>query len=174
VCKLAKLNISRGLDEVRSDLVKWLVRLGVLRQDIIINSGETSTNGRQSSFAEVSYAFKGRRYSYRLDKYVSIKENLGAIEMLVHGRVLGVERGVESFESAFAGWKLLEHKSVGGSLGLRFFEGCKTQEELKSKRNELIKQYHPDKAGGSKAANDIWSVIQEEYDVCLKSLMGVK
>ena len=97
------------------------------------------------------------RYSFKTDKAKSVNENLGNIEKLIHSRVLGIERGVESFEQAFAGYKGLAYKADTG-----FFAECNNLESLKSKRNELIKKYHPDVLGGK---DDIWVAIQHEYEM---------
>lgn len=48
-----------------------------------------------------------------------------------------------------------------------FFEGCKTKEDARKRRNELIKIYHPDQGMGT---GEMIKMINEQYDDFISTL----
>lgn len=134
--KFKKIDSNRTSDHLKRDIRNWLGRIGVQNPDIKI-----STAGAES---RVEYVLDGKTYSFSSHLQDSITNNIAAIEQFLHGRVLSIERGIETMERAFAGYAALpDYSNPYQVLG---FEKEVPLAEAKSKFNELAKQLHPDVA----------------------------
>jgi len=129
--------------KTKEHIYKWLTRIGVHEGDIDIKTG--SENKEK---AIVKYKFKEQTYELATDKRKEYGQNLHNIECLIHSRVLGIERGIETVEQAFAGYQALpdySNQSPYQVLGVpenSFLEACNI------KFKELAKKYHPDVNNG--------------------------
>ena len=121
---------ARSAEGLKSDMRKWLARIGVENKDIqIINDRDA---------AEVNYTLLGQQYTLKSHRQKNFQFNLAAVEQLLHFRVLGIERGIETREQAFAAYVALPgpediDPKDRGYAGL-------SKEELKN----LLFLYHPD------------------------------
>ena len=97
--KFKKVTSSRSSSTLKSNIRNWLSRIGVQQPDIQISSDYRE--------ADVSYILKGRKYQFRSDMQDNEANNLAAVELFLHGRVLSIERGIETEEQAFAGYTAL-------------------------------------------------------------------
>ena len=136
------IDTGRSSDKLKSDIRKWLGRIGVQQPDIIIHADG------HSGVATVEYVLKNNTFSFTSVLQRNVSNNLAAVEQFLHHRVIGIERGIESVERAFAGYESLpDYTSETGSfdpyvaLG---FEGPVSLEAARSKYKELVKKYHPD------------------------------
>ncbi len=51
---------------------------------------------------------------------------------------------------------------------MKFFDGCKTLGDVKSRYYELVKHYHPDKPENGTAEQDILKTVNHEYEIAFK------
>jgi len=144
---------------VKRDVRKWLERIGVHQFDIKIKSnGET---------AKIEYVLDQKVYSFESFQQNNITNNLAAIEQFLHYRVLGIERGIETVEKAFAGYEALpDHtNNAYAVLGATKTDSLAV---IKTKYKTLAKMFHPDINKGVEAEeqfkkiNEAWEKIQAE------------
>lgn len=153
--KFKKIETYRNSDQLKKDIRTWLTRIGVLQSDIKIDA----TFER----ATVEYIYNKQVYSYSSNLQDSMQNNLASVEQFLHGRVLGIERGIESIEKAFAGYEALPSpesmKAINNPYLVFGFKEKVSMELVRSKYKEFAKKYHPDLNKG--IANDEWNRIQE-------------
>lgn len=126
---------SRSADQLKRDIRKWLGRIGVAQPDLQIETG--------AGEARVRYVLGDSRYEFVSMNQRSITDNLAAVEQFLHGRVLGIERGIETVEKAFEGYQMLEHTEF------LYFREDDSADALKAKRRDWSKKLHPDIGGRS-------------------------
>lgn len=136
--KFSPISTGRNSEKIKRDIKKWLARLGIV--DVRINTADDS--------AEIQYSYKQMKYSFRSSNQDNISNNLAAVEQFLHSRVLGIERGIETIESAFAGYEALpdysdEKNNFNPYFALGFSEKVGIETATK-KFKELAKRYHPD------------------------------
>jgi len=131
----------RPAESIKQTLREWLARIGVQQSDIQIYTNE------KNKIASLEYSLAGQRYQFRSSTQATSTLNLAAIEQLVHFRVLGIERGIETTEQAFAGYVALPDPN-------EYLKNM-SDEEL---RQEL-KRIHPDTGLGDTA---LWQRVMEE------------
>ena len=95
------IKTKRTSDQLKRDIRKWLNRIGVLNPDIQIGSDAISGN------AEVEYNLNNNQYTFSSVLQPRLTDNLAAVEQFLHHRVIGIERGIETTEQAFAGYEAL-------------------------------------------------------------------
>jgi hypothetical protein len=132
-------------DAVKSDIRKWLARIGVKNNDIVIT--------KNIDAAHVEYVLLGKRYELQSHLQKSFTNNLAAIEQLIHYRVLGMERGIETVEQAFAAYVALPPPPVAGSG----YDGLSVAELRK-----LLFLYHPDQ--GSEPDTNKFAAVKSALD----------
>lgn len=137
--KFKKIKTARSTTTLKSNVRNWLSRIGVQQPDIQINSDHLE--------ASINYILKGRSYSFKSNMQESEADNLAAVELFLHNRVIGVERGIETAEQAFAGYVALPdhtndknfnpYETLGFTREVSF-------EEANKKYKTLAKLHHPD------------------------------
>lgn len=125
------INTRRSSDTLKADIRKWLERVGCAQTDIQITA-----NGMYGE-AEVMYLLDGTTYAFKSFNQSKVKDNLAAVEQFLHARVLGIERGIESVEQAFAGYAALESPDV--------WVRKLSDADLRG----LLKLHHPDTGDGN-------------------------
>lgn len=134
------IKTKRSPDTLKKDVRKWLNRVGVNNPEIqIFRNGES---------AQVIYFLKQQEYSFSSHLQSNFRNNLAAVEMFLHGRVLSIERGIESIEKAFAGYDALPDFSANPYQGFSL-----------SVLKGLLKAYHPDT--GERNDDELNKVQQE-------------
>lgn len=134
--------VSDPPSEIKSQAIKWLSRIGVAKSDIEFDYV------RIENWAEIRFVLDNKVYKFKSTKQKTFKENLKAIEIFLHNRVVNVERGIEEIESVFSGYMQLEDKSNQELLN----PYCRLDEkELKS----MMKVYHPDMPNGDRKKFDM-------------------
>lgn len=133
-------------DQHKKKIIHWLSRVGVQESDVQFNS-----DGRS---AEVSYALNGKTYKFSSILQSKQNSNFAAINIFIHNRVIGIERGIEQAEQAFAGYEALPNYSAEYA-----FDNCKTLVEVDEIWKKLVKQHHPD-VGGEPGQ---FQKLQEKY-----------
>lgn len=136
--------------KVKEHIYKWLIRIGVHEGDINITSSQDNKER-----AIVGYTFKGENYTLSTEKKRIYRDNLHNVELLIHSRVLGIERGIETLEQAFAGYKTLPDYSNKG-----YFGDCQDKEEASKLFKQLSKDLHPDTGGDIEQ----FKRMKEEFD----------
>lgn len=119
----------RSPDDLKKDVRNWLGRIGVQQSDVQI------VQDRDGSIT-IEYKLLGQKYSFKSTRQNNAKNNLAAVEQFIHHRVIGIERGIETAEQAFAGYAQLpapEDIKPSGYAGMSIAE-------LK----HLLFMYHPD------------------------------
>lgn len=135
--------------EIKALAIKWLLRIGVLKQDIEFDYIRTE------AWAEVSFVLNNKVYNFKSTKQKDYKTNLKAIEIFVHNRVINIERGIEELETAFKGYQQLENKShlvVSSNPYLNL-----SKKEIK----QMMKIYHPDMENGDR---DKFELLKEALE----------
>lgn len=136
--KLNKIKSTKPSESLKRDIRKWLARIGVQQSDIQI---KTSPDG----LVEVQYILAGKTYVFSSHMQEGVTNNLGAVEIFLHGRVLGIERGIETAEQAFSAYTALPNFTKDEDpykiLGL---DAGTDVEVCRQKFRELCKRYHPD------------------------------
>lgn len=131
----------RPAESVKKTLRDWLARIGVQQSDIQLYTNE------KNKIASIEYSLGGQRYHFRSATQSTSTLNLAAIEQLVHFRVLGIERGIETTEQAFAGYVALPDP----------------EQHLKSLSDEELRQelkrIHPDTGLGDTV---LWQRVMAE------------
>jgi len=133
------IDSSRTSQTLKADIRRWLNRIGVQNPDIQILSSDGE--------AEVHYLLGGTKYVFRSFQQKNVANNLAAVEQFLHYRVLGIERGIESLEQAFAGYKALPDPN-------NYLQGL-SDSELKQE----LKRAHPDTGTGDP---ERWALLMEE------------
>ena len=145
---------SKTSDGIKKHVRQWLERIGVNQPDIKISSlGER---------AKIEYIYKEILYSFESYQQDSLKNNLAAIEQFLHYRVLGIERGIETVEKAFAGYAALPDYS-NDAYGILGAKKGDSMHVITAKYKKLSKQLHPD-LNKSPQAKESFQKIQEAYD----------
>lgn len=126
--KFKPINTGRSSDQLKKDIRNWLTRIGVQNQDIQIAVGNTG--------AEVTYLLLGKRYVFKSFLQTKSTDNLAAVEQFLHYRVIGIERGIETAEQAFAAYTALPAPKT-------------LQDYSYSELRELLKKHHPDTGDGN-------------------------
>ncbi len=137
--KFKPIHTVRTADQLKRDCRNWLTRLGVQQSDIKINLSDGT--------AQVEYIIKHIIYQFSSTLQKNASCNLAAVEQFLHYRVLGIERGIETTEQAFAGYEALPDYSNGKIENPYIVFGFQEKvpfEQVKSKFKELAKRYHPD------------------------------
>ena len=124
---------------IKEDIYKWLTRLGVHEGDITIKAGKDNKEK-----AVVRYVFKGQDYELSTAKASVYTKNLHFIELLIHSRVLGIERGIETLEQAFAGYTALPDYTNASPFQVLGVPENSSLDLCKKKFKQLAKLYHPD------------------------------
>jgi len=140
--KVRGVTTGRSHSALRKDLRKWLMRIGVTESDIEILTGVGGEGAR------LSYVFNGKRYELTSTAQPDITNNLAALELLVHSRVLGIEREIESVEQAFAGYKVLPAAVTNPYHVLGLQEGA-SLDIVKVVYKKLALKLHPDTGGNT-------------------------
>ena len=96
--------------------------------------------------ASVEYILDKKTYNFNSFLQKKMSDNWAAVEQFIQGRVLGIERGIETTEKAFKGYEALPNYSAGVSdpyheLG---FEQEVSLDEAKSRYKQIAKECHPD------------------------------
>lgn len=137
--KFKKFSTARGITTLKMNVRNWLTRIGVQQSDIQISTDSFS--------AQINYTLKGKRYTFGSDLQDNEANNLAAIEHFLHGRVLGIERGIETEEQAFAGYLALPDYS-GKKEPLPYetlgFDHPVDYATANKKFKQLSKKFHPD------------------------------
>lgn len=144
--KFNRVQTSKTVPTLRNEIVKWLSRVGVPEKDVKI--------GMDRSIADVEYVLLGKRYNFKSDRQKTLNENLQAIAIFMHHRVLSIERGIESVEGAFGGYAALPGPGMTSSP-----YDAMSKEELR----KLMSMYHPDSNGG-KADVVKFQEVKAAYD----------
>ena len=160
--------------KTKDAIVKWLTRIGIGEGDIDMKqkgvspfvewSDRNSYKAKRSSYdtvkrkyrlefehpvACVRYVYNGKEYELTCNLGEDYSENLNYIEILIHNRVLGIERGIENVETSFAGYAALpDFSNMTPRKTLGVGENA-TLEECRDKFKQLAKVYHPDVNGGN-------------------------
>lgn len=152
----------------KDKVMKWLTRLGILDGDVtfkqlpaVIKKTKTWKITRHVP-ASVEYIFKGKTFKLACDVYPTFTENLNAVQILIHSRVLGIERGIESVEQSFAGYTALPAPENVSD----FFIGCQDLEELDLRKKKLALKMHPDRPGGSP---ERFQKMMDQYEMVKRS-----
>ncbi len=133
------IKTKRTAEHLKKDIRNWLGRIGVQQPDIKINSYDGMTT--------VQYTLGKSLYSFSSCLQDSITNNIAAVEMFLHSRVLGIERGIETVEDAFAGYEALPdytNENNNDSYTALGFKEKVSKEEARAKYKLLVKKYHPD------------------------------
>ncbi len=137
--KFRPIDTVRTTDQLKRDCRNWLTRLGVQQSDIKINLSDGD--------AKVEYTIKSIIYQFSSILQRNATNNLAAVEQFLHFRVLGIERGIETTEQAFAGYEALPDYSDGKIENPYIVFGFKEKvplEQVKAKFKQMAKKYHPD------------------------------
>jgi len=151
--KFKPIKSGRTSDQLKRDIRNWLGRLGIQQSDIIINS-----SGGES---QVEYSLKNVVYKFSSHLQDSITNNLAAVEQFLHHRVLGIERGIESREQAFAGYEALPDLTNDDNFDPYLALGFKEHVDLevaKDKFKQLAKRFHPDVNDSPEASRQFQSI----------------
>jgi len=133
------IGTKRTADQLKRDVRNWLSRIGAQPADIIINLANDK--------ARIEYTIHQITYQFSSHLQKNASHNLAAIEQFLHYRVLGIERGIETSEQAFAGYEALPDFSDGKLGDPYLIFGFKKKvpiDEVRKKFKLLAKQYHPD------------------------------
>ena len=110
----------RNTFKVKGDIVRWLTRLNIHESDIGFTTMKTVTiknpkflwKTMERQQAGVTYVYKGKSYLLTCQTEEVYTENLNNIQILIHSRVIGIERGIEDVEKAFAGYMAISHQNT--------------------------------------------------------------
>jgi hypothetical protein len=126
--KFKPMRTDQSPENIRKSIRSLLYRIGVKDKDITIRE--------ENHIASVDYELLGTKYNFRSFRQINSKLNLSAIEQLIRGRVLGIERGIETAQQAFSGYTALPAPKTYDDM---------TEAELKA----LLKKHHPDTGDGN-------------------------
>lgn len=151
---------------IKEEIEKWLTRVGVNSSDIQFPAStsvdvkkKNSWKSTSHSQASVKYVFKNKEYVMSCKLNTEYTENLNHIQILVHSRIIGIERGIEDVEQAFAGYTALSYANTPRSiLGL---DEDADKESCKAAFKRIAKVYHPDSGGSTELFTRINKAIQE-------------
>lgn len=121
--------------EIKYQAIKWLARIGVAKSDIDFDYI------RVEAWAEIEFVLDNKVYKFKSTKQKTFKQNLKAIEIFLHNRVVNIERGIEEFKTAFSGYAQLEDKSQEAYINPY---SNLSEKEIKA----MMKIYHPDMPNG--------------------------
>ncbi len=155
--KFKSIDTSRTADQLKRDVRNWLMRIGVQPTDIKINLAESK--------ARIEYLIDKIIYNFSSIMQKNATNNLAAVEQFLHFRVLGIERGIETTEQAFAGYKALPDPF--GKIDPYIIFGFKQKvpvEQVRVKYKQLAKRYHPD-VNPDKKTHSEFNRIKEALDM---------
>jgi len=160
VKKVPKVTTGRNYQRLRKDIKKWLMRVGVAESDITIITGEEGEGAR------VPYVFESQTYSVISVSQEEITTNLAAVELVIHSRVLSIERKIETLEQAFAGYKQLPATAGSGTTPYTILGLAENAdfEIITAVYKRLVLKHHPDQGGDSerfRAINDAYNEIRD-------------
>jgi len=157
--KFKAIETSRTADQLKRDVRNWLMRIGVQQPDIKINLAEGN--------ARIEYTINKMVYNFSSFLQKNASNNLAAVEQFLHYRVLGIERGIETTEQAFAGYEALPDYSDGKIEDPYIVFGFKEKvpvEEVRKKYKQLAKKYHPD-VNPDKQTHNEFNLIKKALDM---------
>lgn len=137
--KFKKMESLKPADTIKKDIRTWLARIGVQQTEISIRTS--------NDMVEIEYMLNRKRYVFSSHLQKNIQSNLAAVEQFLHYRVLGIERGIETAEQAFAGYEALPDHTGGTSEDpYMILDVQRTDDidEIRRKFKNLAKRYHPD------------------------------
>ncbi len=137
--KFKPIGSKKTAEQLKKDVRNWLMRIGVQPSDIKINLAKAK--------ARVEYTINKVIYNFSSFMQKNATNNLAAVEQFLHYRVLGIERGIETTEQAFAGYEALPDYSNGKIEDPYIIFGFKEKvpiEEVRKKYKQMAKRYHPD------------------------------
>lgn len=138
---------TRSPDDLKKDVRNWLGRIGVQQSDVqIVQDRDGSTT--------IEYKLLGQKYSFKSTRQNNSKNNLAAVEQFIHHRVIGIERGIETAEQAFAGYAQLPAPEDIKPTGYDTMSSA----ELK----HLLFMYHPDT--GKEPSADKFNQVKASLD----------
>jgi hypothetical protein len=138
--KFQPIKPKRQAEQLKRDIRAWLHRIGVQNPDIQIDT---------SDGAGVTYRLNGKTYRFKSVMQPSPTANLTAVEMFLHNRVLGIERGIETTEEAFKAYEALPDPAAH----LRSM----SDDELRAE----LKRHHPDTGTGDQYQ---WKKLMDEKE----------
>lgn len=155
--------------QTKDRIVRWLSRLSVHESEITFTSMQEVKVEKKSRHyykeyetheqAGVKYSYKGKDYLLTCKKECKYGENLKFLEILIHSRVIGIERGIETLEQAFAGYTALTFSSTPRAI-LGVAETA-TKEQCEDAFRRWAKTSHPDVGGSPEQFARVNKAIQE-------------
>ncbi len=137
--KFKKIKTKRSVTTLKSNVRTWLNRIGVQQPDIQISSDHMES--------VINYVLKGRKYSFKSELQETEADNLAAVELFLHNRILGIERGIETAEQAFSGYRALPNYSDEKNFNpyeVLGFNSKVSFEKANKKYKQIAKAVHPD------------------------------
>lgn len=139
--KFKPIDSNKNPDKLKKDIRTWLNRIGVQNTEIQIDANMQR--------ATVHYKLLGKSYEFTSTLQNNLRNNLAAVEQFLHYRVLGIERGIETTEQAFAGYAQIGYYEDN----LRLMSDEELRKELKIQ--------HPDTGTGDRAS---WEKLMQEKE----------
>ena len=178
VAKPKRASFKRSFAQARSELADELERLGA-RHVVLSTNKELRLDGwpraDQSEPADpgvaVYFEWRGRPMTFACDRWDRVKDNINAIANTIKA-LRGIERwgSGDMLEQAFSGFTALpapDHvKMWWDVLGV---ERTADLETVSGAYKRLVKERHPDMAGGSTAA---FQELQAAYKQALEAFDG--
>ena len=137
-------------------LVEELERLGA-KNCIISSNLQEKTRGEgfyanqrvDDSGIVIYFDLKGKSKAMACDRWDKPEHNLWALYLSVSA-IRGLERwgGSEFLDGLFTGFKALPSPDDVMITERNYFQNIETEEELKSRYKELVKELHPDRING--------------------------
>ena len=135
--KFMPIITKRTSEQLKRDIRNWLARIGIQQTDIKISS--------QGVSAFVEYKYSGKVYIFSSNMQNNITNNLAGIEIFLHGRIIGIERGIETTEQAFSGYESLpDFTSDENPYVVLGVNREQSLDIIRSRFKELAKKFHPD------------------------------
>lgn len=157
--KFKPIDSARTAEQLKRDVRNWLMRIGVQPTDLKVNLAEGN--------ARVEYIINKIVYNFSSVLQQNATNNLAAVEQFLHYRVLGIERGIETTEQAFAGYEALPDYSDGKIEDPYIVFGFKEKvpiEEVRKKYKQMAKKYHPD-VNPDKQTHSEFNLIKKALDM---------
>ena len=152
--KFKPISTNRSTEKLKINIRSWLGRIGVQQPDITINISEGK--------AEVEYILKRQVYTFSSNLQDNARNNLAAVELFLHHRIIGIERGIETIEKAFSGYTQLSDPRVKQNpYEILGFKEKVNITEARKKYRELTKIHHPDVGGNLQSFNAINKAMKE-------------
>jgi hypothetical protein len=107
------------------------------------------------------FSYKGKLRVIACDKWITIEENLRAIYLTISAqRGIGRWGTAQMMDATFDGMLALPDPKDFKSEGKRYFDDCKTMEEVRARYKNLAMAEHPDQEGN----NNAFVEILQQYD----------